>query len=395
MQYQVRFVHPGDPAVQVQVLEADDEGLLRSLLQSQGKVVLGMRKRRRWSHGRQAAHEYPVFCRQLRTLVRAGMTVVEAVETLSARDGSGPHATPLALALRQELRAGKSLSHALAMLPSAPPVLVAAVRAAERTSNLAEALDGYLRFDDLVQRLRRKVVSASLYPALVTTLGIAITLFLLLAVLPGFARMYQNVRGRPVGLGAWMIEASIWIHAHRAIVFCALALAALLLAWWISGGGARKCLQVLLRQIPWLRQRVGDFHLAMLYQALSLLLRGGYPMTQAMAIAGDSAVQAHVRAALACARQKVEEGALVSAALASQGLCTEVDRRLMGAAERNGDFHLAAEVVAHLHGERFELFIERTTRIVEPLLLLLVAMLVGGVVVAMYLPVFDVAMQLR
>lgn len=395
MRFQVRSVHPGDMAMQVRVLEAADADTLRAVLESQGQVVLAIRRRTDASRRPRMADDFPVFCRQLRTLIRAGMTVVEAVDTLSERDGSGPQATPLAQALRHELSKGKSLSQALLTLPAAPSVLVAAVRAAERTSNLAQAMDGYLHFDDLVQRLRRKVVSASLYPALVTTLGVAITLFLLLFVLPGFARMYQSLRGRPAGLGGWMIEASVWISGHRGMVLAVLALVLFLLAWWASTGGAARGLRFLLRSVPWLRGHIADFQLAMLYQALSLLLRGGYPMTQAMAIAGEAAMQTDLRAGLGLARQKVEEGALVSSALASQGLCTEVDRRLMSAAERNGDFHLAAEVVAQLHGERFELFVERVTRVVEPVLLLLVAMLVGSVVVAMYLPVFDMATQLR
>jgi general secretion pathway protein F len=128
---------------------------------------------------------------------------------------------------------------------------------------------------------------------------------------------------------------------------------------------------------------------------LALLLKGGYPLVQAIEVGGQSVLGTHLGDALARARRYITEGSLVSQSLASEGLCDEVDRRLMAAAERNGDFHLAAEVVAQLHGERFELFIERATRIVEPLLLLGVALFVGSIVVAMYMPIFDMATRLR
>jgi general secretion pathway protein F len=132
-----------------------------------------------------------------------------------------------------------------------------------------------------------------------------------------------------------------------------------------------------------------------MYQALALLLKGGYPMTDAMAVASQSALSPELKSGLAQALGQIERGGLVSQALAQASLCDEVGRRLMAAAERNGDFHLAADVVSRIHGERFELFVERTTRIVEPLLLLAVALMVGTIVVMMYLPVFDMATSLR
>jgi len=141
--------------------------------------------------------------------------------------------------------------------------------------------------------------------------------------------------------------------------------------------------------------RVEDFQLAMMYQALALLLKGGYAMTQAMEVAGQSALSTHLSEALLRARTKIEQGSSVAQSMSDAGLCDEVDRRLMAAAERNGDFYMAADVVSRMHGERFELFVERVTRIVEPVLLLLVALIVGSIVVMMYLPVFDMATRLR
>ena len=117
-------------------------------------------------------------------------------------------------------------------------------------------------------------------------------------------------------------------------------------------------------------------------------------MTEAMQVAADSALSAELKSSLIQVRARIEQGGSVSQALAQAGLCDEVGRRLMGAAERNGEFYLAADVVSRMHGERFELFVERVTRIAEPLLLLAVALLVGGIVILMYMPVFDMATQL-
>ena len=401
MRFQVRTLQPGDTAVQQQWIDAASESTLRAQLQAQGLAVLSVRAAAQASAARLPwrsavqRQRFPLFCREVRTLIQAGMTVVEAVDTLCARERILEQSDSLAAGLLIKLQQGLSLSNALSSLPETPAVLVAAIRSGERTSNLIEALDDYLRYDSLVEQLRRKVVSAAIYPALVATLGVAISLFLLMVVLPNFSRMYQNLRGNANGLTALIIEFSQVISQHQPETLAALLALALLLVWWVRSGAAGAFGIAVCRRIPWIQSRVEDFELAMMYQALSLLLKGGYPMTEAMAVATQAAMAPTLKAALQRAHLQIEQGGSVSQALAQAHLCDEVGRRLMAAAERNGDFHLASDVVSRMHGERFELFIERMTRIVEPLLLMAVALLVGSIVVAMYLPVFDMATRLR
>lgn len=397
MQFVVRSVLVGEASVQQQQWDGVDEAALRAQLQVAGHTVLSLRPAKASASffKKSYRHQFPLFCKEVRTLIRAGMTVVEAVDTLAQRGNIAGQQVNLASALLSHLEQGQALSTALEGLQDTPPVLIAAVRAGERTSNLAEALDDYLRFDSLVEQLRRKVVSASIYPALVTVLGLGISLFLLMVVMPNFARMYQNLRGKATGSTALMIDLSQFLSLHRLEVFAGLLVLLGLVGWWVQSGLAKKAVINLTRMIPWLHTRVEDFQLAMMYQALALLLKGGYAMTQAMQVAGQSALSAHLRQALLQARTQIEQGSSVAQSMADAGLCDDVDRRLMAAAERNGDFYIAADVVSRMHGERFELFVERVTRIVEPVLLLLVALIVGSIVVMMYLPVFDMATRLR
>lgn len=408
MRYRVRYLGVGDQAVSDELIDALDERALRAELQSRGQIVLSVKALVRPRTWRLAAsllakssgstlrrQNFPLFCREVRTLIQAGMTVVEAVETLSARERIEGRGDSLSAILLEGLQHGLSLSTALERLPETPPVLIAAVRAGERTSNLIAALDDYLRFDSLLSELRKKVISAAIYPALVTVVGLAISLFLLLVVMPNFASMYENLRGATVGSAALTIEISQFIGKNRNQVLAGLTVCAVALALWIRSGQAKTQMVELGRAIPWIRRRVEDFQLAMMYQALALLLKGGYPMTEAMRVAGQSALSPQLKTSLGEALSQIERGGSVSQALTQAHLCDEVGRRLMAAAERNGEFHLSADVVSRLHGERFELFVERLTRVVEPLLLLGVALGVGAIVVMMYLPVFDMATQLR
>ncbi|TXT40784.1 MAG: Type II secretory pathway component PulF [Comamonadaceae bacterium] len=401
--YRVRYLRLGDTTLHDEWIDGLDEFTVRAQLQAQGQTVLSVQAPRqpwtshfkKWLGRTEKRYAFPLFCREIRTLLQAGMTVVEAVETLSARERLEGRMDSLSALVLARLQHGLSLSIALGELKQAPAVLIAAVRAGERTSNLIDAMDDYLRFDNLVTQLRKKVISAAIYPALVTLVGMVISLFLLLVVMPKFAAVYENLRGTSQGSAALTIQISQFVGQNRAILFFVLITGVLAVTWWVVSGKAKIHGEKIARAVPWIGRRIEDFQLAMMYQTLALLLKGGYPMTEAMGVASQSALSPQLKAGLSLALRRIEAGGSVSQALSEAQLCDEVDRRLMAASERNGQFHIAADVVSRLHGERFELFVERVTRIIEPLLLLAVAMVVGAIVVMMYLPVFDMATQLR
>ena len=397
-QFLVRHYQPGQSSVCQETLAFENEAQLRQTLHQQGKTVLSIKAvshaRPTWRHRTQAAN-FPVFCKEVSTLIAAGMTVVEAVDTLCARERLQGKSETIALQLITHLQQGKSLSGALSELQGAPAVLVAAVRAGERTSNLAEALQDYLKFDTQVQRLRSKVISAAIYPALVTSLGVTISLFLLIVVMPNFSSMYESLRGSATGSASVTIVVSQFVNNYKSAVTLGLLGLAAAVTYWVASGQAKHDIVAAAGTVPWLQRRLEDFQLAQIYQSLTLLLKGGYPMTQALSVAQSSALSPRLKIALGQALVHIESGGLVSQSLAQAALCDEVDRRLLAAAEKNGNFHLATAVVSNLHGERFETFLERTTRIIEPVLLLAVALMVGGIVIMMYLPVFDMATNLR
>ena len=400
MKYLVRLYDAQIDQVTRCEVEADSVEHARELACARGGVVLTVDRAKAHAPGKRkggrfSPSDYALFGKELKTLISAGMTVVEAVDTLSVRGDRAGRGQELTALLRDSLHQGLSLSAAIGGLPGVPPVLTAAIQAGERTSNLREALNDYLKFDELVTQLKRKVISAAIYPAIVTSLGVGICLFLLMVVLPNFSRMYQGLRASATGGVALTIGLSEWVSANRWGTSAVVACAIVALAGWVASGHAARFLITLARHIPPIYRRVQDFHLAMMYQTIALLLRGGYPMTQALAVASQSVLAAELRDALTQTLARVEAGGLVSKSLADGGLADEVGRRLLAAAERNGDFHASAEVVARMHAERFEVFVERLTRIVEPVLLMLVALAVGGVVVMMYLPIFDMATRLR
>jgi general secretion pathway protein F len=394
--FDVRLLRRGSSTVEDARLDAASESELRSRLGTEGAIVLTVQRRRKSAAagrpGRTSGGGFDVgwWCRELRTLLLAGMTAVEAIETLAAgkRDAVRERVHE---ALLKALHEGQSLSRAMAGTRLFPEVLVASVMASERTSTLPSALEDYLRYDSMLRKLRQQLVSAAIYPAVVVTLGGAICLFLLLFVVPRFSRMYADLHG-PVS-GATRIV--LWVSQtvqQRWPLLAAAAAAALMLALVVWRSGILPRLgAALVEAIPPLERQWREFRLAKLYQAMALMIKGGYAFDEALQVCASLDAGPRLARQLLDVRAEIARGRSASAALAGAGLTEIVTERLLAVGERTGSFATVLQVIADRHSQAFTTFIERATRIVEPLLLLLVALAVGAIVVMMYMPIFDIA----
>lgn len=387
------------------VTAADPRALEVAVAANGGRLLSARPVRRGWTAGAvsasarpavMSANEVAVFCRELNGLVGAGLSVVEALEALAVQPAvhraSGP-ALPYR-ALLDRLRQGRSLSDAMTDVGGFPLLLVASVRSSEHTSNLTQALEAFLQFEDAVSALRRRVISASLYPAMVAGLGLLVSLFLLWVVVPRFAALYGQIGPGAGTVTMALLEVSRALRAWPWLLPATLgALGAL--AWWsLRNGRWRRVLSALGRHLPVLAQPMRDFSLARLYEALALLVRGGFTVQAALRLCED-VVTPGARSQVQRARAEIERGVGVSQALTVAGLTDPVTERLLRAGERGGDFADLLRHISKRHGTSFATFVERSTRLVEPLLLLAVALVVGSIVVVLYMPIFDIASSVR
>lgn len=341
-----------------------------------------------------AALDVAWWCRELRTLVSAGMTVVEALETLQ-QQGAGDAREALHGQLVGELHRGKALSAAMQSTGAFPAVLVAGVKAGERSGALLDALDDYLRYHGLLEALRRQVVSASLYPVVVVSLGFVVSTFLLAFVLPRFAQMYGEGAMAATGVTLGLLAFSRMLAIHGPWFALGLVLLLTLALWAWHAGQARRAGSWLLEHVGPLRRRVDEFRLAKLYHSLALMFRGGYALNEALDLCAALGLGPRLTSLVQVAQAGLNRGQRVSDAFGDAGLTDLVSRRLLVVGERSGQFDRVLQTVADRHASRFSTFVERGTRLVEPILLLLVALVVGSIVVLMYMPVFDMAGSVR
>ncbi len=334
--------------------------------------------------------DVPWWCRELETLLRAGMTAVEAIDTLAA-DMHDVERNRVHGELLRALHAGAPLSRAMRLTAVFPEVLLAGVAASERTSTLPDALRDYLRYDELLQRLRRQVISAALYPALVVALGGLISVFLLLYVIPRFSRMYGDLHPVLSPSTELVLGLSRFLRDQWGLLLVTLAVVTWLLFLALASGQLSRGLAAAADAVPALRRQWDQFRLAKLFQSLALLFKGGYSFDEALLVCQGLNLGPRMVGGLTLARELIAQGKTASAALAAAGLTEVTTERLLRVGERTGGFDTVLQTIAERHAQVFALFIERATRVVEPLLLLLVALVVGGLVVMMYMPIFDIA----
>lgn len=330
------------------------------------------------------------FSQELLALLEAGLNLGEAMATLHNKETrAGAKATLAAIVLT--LQQGLSFSDTLAGFPDIfPDIYIATVHAAERSGNLPEALARFVAYQLQFDAIRKKLISAAIYPCMLLVVGGLVTLFLLGYVVPKFSVVYES-SGREI---PWMSQMLLGfgqtLAAHP--LLCAGALAAVVgaVVFGIANRAMRMALVLRLLRLPVLAGKAAEFRLARFYRALSLLLHAGIPLHKALAMVGPMLLPAQ-QEQLAQARRSVQEGMPFSTALEQAGMATPVAQSLLKVGENTGRLGDMLERSAKFHDEEFARWVDWASRLLEPLLMTIIGVVIGGVVVLMYMPIFELA----
>jgi general secretion pathway protein F len=218
------------------------------------------------------------FSQELLALLEAGLNLVEAIETLAVKDESNNSKVTLDLLL-QSLYQGQSLSTALEQQPLAFPILyVATIRASETTGNLTESLSRYIAYEQQIGLLKKKIVSASIYPVLLMSVGGLVILFLLGFVVPKFSRIYEGTGGELPFLSQMLLAWGVFLENHGKAILIATIFIVIAIIVAVSRPTVRKWFGQLLWKIPTLGKRLRTYQLARFYRTLGMLLKAGTPI---------------------------------------------------------------------------------------------------------------------
>lgn len=390
MRYRVKALRPG-AGVTALTVEALDEAEIAARLRREGAQVLSIAvERGGWLAARRARFPLSLFTQELIALLDAGLTLTEALETLAEKEQRA-ESRQLIERLLASMREGRPFSAALVAQGEVfPPLYAATVRAAESTGDLSPALARYVGYQNQIDTVKKKVVSASIYPLLLIGVGTLVIGFLLGYVVPRFASVYADA-GRDLPWMSQMLLAwgeAVAAHGGWIALGALAAVAGLVLA--LVQPATRAALTRLAWRTPAIGEHLRTFELARFYRSLGMLLVGGIPIVQALGMV-SGLLSAHLRQGATVAMEAMRRGETISAAFAQGDLTTPVAARLLRVGEKSGRMGEMMERVAVFHDEEMARWVDWFTRLFEPLLMVFIGLTIGLIVVLLYMPIFELA----
>lgn len=336
------------------------------------------------------------FAHDLSLMLRSGLGLVEALRT-QAEQGAGDDAL-VVRALLQSLQHGESLSRAMQSTGAFGVPLLACAKASELTGDLGDSLERFARNAARLRTLRGRLISACVYPALLVMVSAVVVLFLLVYVVPRFAIVLDAAAQDIAPLSRLVIHAGKALHEVQGPLFAGLV--ALAVALGVAVWRQRRAGQLgtwLLQQtvrLPWMRPYVRSFGLAQLGRSGAMLIRSGVPALKALAMCRELVAPAD-RSRLDIAIAAASTGMPLARSLHDAALVDTLSWRVLRVSEETGQLHVALDRVADLHDALLERGLERLGRLIEPILMLTIGTVVGGIVVLMYVPIFQMASSIR
>jgi len=394
LEFRIKALDAGASVVSC-VIDAVDEADARRQLALKDLRVISLEPVRRLRRLLQSPHlQLAVFSQQLVSLLEAGLSLVEALEALAQKESSSSTKHILDRILTR-LYEGQTLAAAIAEHPATfPDLYVASVRASEKTGALREALTRYIAYQEQADSLRKTLVNACIYPAVLLAAGLLVTLFLMGYVVPRFSSIYEDVGTDLPFASRLLLQWGQLIDAHAGLVAVG-ALAAIAGAiYGLRRPAARAAMSEWLARIPSVGRQLHVYQLARLYRTVGMLVRGGMPAVSALRMSGG-VVFAGSRAAYAAATQAVVEGQSLAEAMERNGLTTPVAARMLRVGERSGNMGEMMERIADFCDEELARWVAVMTRLIEPVLMIVIGLIIGVIVVLMYFPIFQLAGSIR
>ncbi len=376
-------------------LEAQDQESLSMHPQLQHCTILQI-KRKSFSLGeaftfkRQGHFQLLLFSRELLALLSAGLSLIEAVETLVDKETHSAN-RQLLQGLRQSLYQGESLSDAMSAFPQQfSEFYIATIRASERTGDVQQALQRFIRYQEQAELVQKRIVGAMIYPVVLLLVGLLVGLFLMFYVVPRFGGIYEELGDDIPFFSQVLLAWGMFFDQHSLGVLFGLLLLLVAAVYGLSLTRVRVWLMQRILALPAIGEQIHLHQLSRLYRTLGMLLRGGIPMVTALEMAqgllSDALQQRLLRVV-----QDIREGQAMSVAMEKYQLVTPVSIRLMRVGERTGEMGEMLERTAEFLDEEVTRWIEWFSKIFEPLIMAVIGIFIGLIVVLMYMPIFELA----
>jgi type IV pilus assembly protein PilC len=397
MEFRCRLGTPGGEVIEG-VYIADNEARLRREFEEKGLFVLSLQSRAGLAglvsltpkrQGKVGTQEFLVFNQELATLLKAGMPLVQSLDILRQRVSNATFRAVLD-SVHDKVKAGSALSDSFAEHGSLfPAVYSASLLAGERSGNLEGVIRRYVSYEKIVGAVRRRTISALIYPAILVTMMVVLVGIIVLKVVPAFSEFYANF-GRELPWSTRVVVGfSNFASANLPFLVLLLVGGVAGVVLWARRPGARVQLDRAILRLPWLGSAASKFATSQAARTLATLLGGGIPLVQALDIAARSMSNRYVAGELEATQQRVQEGQSFAVALAERGVFPDVAVKMVEVGESTGALQEMLNSLADFYDEEIDTEVERFIKAIEPALLVLMGLVIAAVVLALYMPLFE------
>ena len=381
------------------VYAADNEAKLRHELEEKGLFVLSLQAKGSIAglsfqlpqRHRVSTPEFLIFNQELATLLKAGMPLVQSLDLLKRRVTS-PVFRAVLDDVHEKVRAGAALSDAFAAHGNLfPSVYTASLLAGERSGDLDAVLRRYVEYTKIIETVRRKTVSALVYPAILITLALGLVSFIVLRVVPAFSDFYSSFGATLPPVTRVIVATSAFVRGQFLFILIALAIGAIGLVAAFRQAGQRARLDHLVLSLPLVGDIARKFATSQMARTLATLLGGGLPLVTALDIAARSVGNRFMAAQLDIVAVRVREGESFAGALEARHAFPEVAVKMAEVGESTGALQDMLNTVADFYDEEISTAMERFIALVEPTLLIAMGIVIAGLVLALYMPLFQLS----
>jgi type IV pilus assembly protein PilC len=379
------------------IYAADTESRLRHELEERGLYILSLRPRGGVAgvslglHRRRkvARHEFLIFNQELATLLKAGMPLVQSLDLLR-HQVTNPVFKGVLNDVYEKVKAGTALSDAFTDHGGLfPRVYTASLVAGEKSGNLDIVLRRYVAYDKIIATVKAKTLSALIYPVILVSLAVVLVGIIVLKVVPAFSDFYDSFGAQLPLATRVIVGVSDVLRQQFLLIILTVVSAIVLFLIWIRRPGQRTRLDRAMLRLPWVGYAARIFATSQLARTLATLLSGGIPLVNALEVSGKSMGNRYMAEQLEDVAQHVREGEGFAKALEAKHIVPDVAIKMIEVGESTGALQEMLNSLADFYDEDIETSVGRFVTIIEPALLVIMGIVIAGLVLALYMPLFQ------
>ena len=353
---------------------------------SGGKLQLGGRKVKQ--------SQFVIFNQQFLTLIKAGLPILNSLDLLIKRQRNG-NLKSLLQNVRERVKSGELLSDSFAAQGVFPRIYTTTLMAGEKSGNMEEVLGRFIAFQRLALTFKKKLAVSLVYPALLVTMVLVMLVFLVTYVVPEFAKLFENLNAQLPAVTVFMLAVGTSAQKYAPFLAVGVVLVVVFLWRWKNTDRGAESIDAAILKMPllgdiWLKYQVANFA-----RMLSTLLAGGLPLVPSLETAGSSMSSRRILNGIAETAARVREGQTLSGSLEQQKMFPDLSVEMIEVGESTGALPAMLNSVAEFYEEDVQTALGATMALIEPVILIVMAVFVGGVLISLYLPIFSLGANIH